>query len=212
MNVDSETAGSFKTIGLWRNVYKLSKSCTLPLFQKWYPCILFFCKFKKKISQNSSHEINWVTWNLFPLGWLHNIRVSNVGLKAKGVLSDLVVDLGASIWLAYTIKKNWRKKSEKMRDNLFGAQEKLSKNSAYLRNIEILMTFFLFRMNYLYFKISYKQISKFPIYLYSISIISFYNYEWLRILSHIKIIKICVPRAYIFKTLSHFGKPYTFPH
>ena len=67
-----------------------------------------------------------------------------------------------------------------MRDNLFGAQEKLSKNSAYLRDIEILMTFFfLFRMNYLYFKISYKQISKFSIYLYSISVISFYNYEWL---------------------------------
>ena len=35
--------------------------------------------------------------------------------------------------MAYSIKKNWRKKSEKIRDNLFGAQEKLRKNSAYLR-------------------------------------------------------------------------------
>ena len=42
-------------------------------------------------------------------------------------------------------------------------------------------------MNYLYLKIDYKQISKFSIYLYSITVISFYNYEWLRILSHIKI-------------------------
>lgn len=126
------------------------------------------------------------SWNLLPFGWPHNIRVSNVGLKAKGVPSDLVVGLGASIWLAYSIKKNWRKKVKRWGIIYLGLRKNLEKNSAYLRywNTNDSLKF---RMNYLYLKIDYKQISKFSIYLYSITVISFYNYEWLRILSHIKI-------------------------
>lgn len=65
-------------------------------------------------SRSKSHRILLMklgnSWNLLPLGWPHNIRVSNAVLKAKGVTSDLVVGLGASIWLAYSIKEPEKEK------------------------------------------------------------------------------------------------------
>lgn len=88
------------------------------------------------------------SWHLLPLGWCRidtDPRDSNIGLKDKGGTSDLVAGLGASIWSAYNIKKDWRKKSEKTKDNLLGAQEKtwnkLSFSLSIIRDIEMLMMF-----------------------------------------------------------------------